>query len=73
MSSPLVLPTKHTIVELLNTGTLKTVSDARWATWEAVLLPRYKSISIIRNTGLNPAEGLIAEGEPHKCQTKIDE
>ena len=67
MTGNIILHTKHTLVEMLNTGKLKSVSNMRRAKWEAVLLPPSKSVTIIRDTGNNPAEGILDEGEPHNC------
>ena len=67
MAGKIVLHTRHTLVEMLNTGKLRTVSNIRRARWEAVLLPPDNSIKIIRDTGENPAEGILNIGEPHDC------
>lgn len=72
MLGQIILHTKHTIVELLNTGRLRTVSDARRAAWEAVLLPQDQSIKIVRDTGRNPAEGFLPDGSPHHCPINPD-
>uniref|UniRef100_UPI00398EC96E histidine decarboxylase n=1 Tax=Pristiophorus japonicus TaxID=55135 RepID=UPI00398EC96E len=73
MTGDFVLHTRHTLVEMLNTGRLKSVSNMRRARWEAVLLPGDQSVVIIRDTGGNPAEGLLADGEPHECNEAEDE
>jgi len=67
MTGKIVLHTRHTLVEMLNTGKLRTVSNIRRARWEAVLLPPGNSITIVRDTGENPAEGILNIGEPHNC------
>uniref|UniRef100_UPI00398EAA3F protein NYNRIN-like n=1 Tax=Pristiophorus japonicus TaxID=55135 RepID=UPI00398EAA3F len=68
MTGNIILHTKHTLVEMLNTGKLRTVSNMRRAKWEAVLLTPNKAVTIIRDVGNNPAEGMMGEGEPHFCE-----
>ncbi|XP_067870587.1 uncharacterized protein [Heterodontus francisci] len=73
MTGEIFLHTRHTFVELLNTGKLRTVSECKLKAWKAILLPADKSVVIDHDNRGNPAEGILQEGEEHSCLHAIEE
>ncbi|RXM94928.1 Retrovirus-related Pol polyprotein from transposon opus [Acipenser ruthenus] len=65
MGGSLIVHTPHTIISLLNSGQLKHVTDAQRAKWETYLLPQL--VQVVHDTGINPSERILTEGEPHQC------